>query len=470
MPSSILKGMLLPTAPHIDMTSVIRTTLSDRALVQSNELQNSASATKEGNNIVARRTPSEQFAKLPPNPLRQQRAASSNDPRTMPSDNGLNEQLEQLRVGPRTLQSLEDSRHHRSRFVGTRPAYLATQAQVERIGRQTIDPPPPRRYVGFDRVCRSLRHIATAIQYGMIARTGRDPIEVQVSVIGDRLHISSNFHSRDIPAALRHALTTPIPDHPARPRDRKNKVDVATARVRRHLELLKQDFLGGDAAFATLLQKASKEISQGLGMPSGSNLGTPQVLAQAHAALHTLRAALQDAAGNTPSFAAMAIHHPPRDKHLTRALPAMVSQTMHAEQCIADDLARAEHEIYHAAIAHLNLSPGDHVVVPMAGKYVPCATCHEVESQTQRDRGLFDPDNARFVLHRASTRVGMAFWNEAQHIATKALDADKSRATAKAIAIRDRFVDAPEHLQTHGRDMVINYSFDTDSDDSASEK
>ncbi|KPW69318.1 hypothetical protein ALO82_200051 [Pseudomonas syringae pv. broussonetiae] len=77
--------------------------------------------------------------------------------------------------------------------------------------------------------------------------------------------------------------------------------------------------------------------------------------------------------------------------------------------------------------------------------------------------GLFDPNRGKFILHRSTQRIGMAFWDEVQHIAIEGLDADQEKALAKGIAIRDRFYENPEKLQASHREMVEDYSFDTDS-------
>lgn len=289
-------------------------------------------------------------------------------------------------------------------------------------------------------------------------------------MIAGRLYVSSNFHSHSIQVALRHALTAPLPNQAAWPENRNNKQQVGAARFERHLKLLRRDFLDGDVMFFALLRKVEIEISKGIGLPSGSNLARDEVLSQAHAALRTLRDVIEKAVCNTLTSDELVVCHPRQDKLLLQALPPQVTQTMHAEQSIANALAITQEEVYRTAISHLDLAPGNHVVVPMAGKFIPCATCHEVESQARRDKGLFDPTKGRFLLHRASLRVGMTFWNEVQHIAADVLDEQKSVATAKAIEIRDRFIDAPERLQCHDREMVIAYSFDTDSEASSCEK
>ncbi len=351
----------------------------------------------------------------------------------------------------------------RTRFVGTQPAFLAHRAAAKGISRSIIDPPEVKQYSGFNRVCRSLRHVATAIYHSMREKMSVNPIEVQASIIDGRLHISSNFHCEHIPMALHHALIGPLPGKASRPQSRKNKQQMTDARAQRHLERLQKDFLSADDRIDKLKEQTLAEISTGIGLPGDNNLARDQIVAQALAALDTLRQALQDAAAVEPRFDLMVVHSPYRDPSLDPVLPPGVTQTMHAEQTIENALAASQQDVYHQAIAKLGLEPGEHVIVPMAGRYVPCAVCHEVESQQRKDGGLFDPANQRFVLHRSSERVGKAYGNEVQYLATRALDDNPQRGIAKGIAIRDRFLDAPEQLQAYGRDVVVCNSFDTDS-------
>ncbi|MCG1017923.1 MULTISPECIES: hypothetical protein [Burkholderiaceae] len=48
------------------------------------------------------------------------------------------------------------------------------------------------------------------------------------------------------------------------------------------------------------------------------------------------------------------------------------------------------------------------MIVPMAGRLVPCAICHEVEARASEEGGIFSSTRG-FALHRASARIGHAF-------------------------------------------------------------
>lgn len=353
--------------------------------------------------------------------------------------------------------------------LGSQPAFFASQATVEAINRKTIEPLPPKKYVGFDRVSRSLRHVATAISQGMKLGSNVDPVEVQASVINGKLHVSSNFHSDCIQGALHFVLNISTPEIMPEPIDRKSKTQVAERRAQRHVRALKQDFLSGDLRFEALTSKTVAEIRAGIGVPQNTNLNLHKVSVQATAALHVIRKVMEDATSRVPGFDLIMVHHPRHDILLKNVLPKYITETMHAEQSIQDGLARQQSEVYCQTIANLGLPEGDHIIVPIAGKYVPCATCHEVENEEKKDGGVFNPARGRFILHRASKRVGMAFWNEVQHIALRALDEREAKGMVKAMNIRDRFNYSPEKLRAHGLDMVDLYSFDTDSENSASE-
>lgn len=372
-----------------------------------------------------------------------------------------------LVIGP---PSSEIPAHTNCSFIGSRPAFYASQTMVEAIPRTNIPPSLPKQYQGFNRICQSLRHIATSVNWGMIGLKSLRPIEVQASVINGQLHVSSNFHSEHIQESLHFALTRdterPIPY----PGNRKSKALVEESRNRRHVAKLKENFLNQDR-FEVLKQNTISEIAKGLGCPVENNLSRQELSEQAIAALHILHKVIQAASQAKPSFESLIIHPPFRDASLDDILPDGINQTMHAEQNIQKALAGDKEFQYQELIAKLGLQEGKHVIVPIAGKYVPCATCSEVESEAKGGDGLFDPNRVKFILHRSTQRIGMAFWDEVQHIAIEGLDADQEKALAKGIAIRDRFYDKPEKLQASHREMVEDYSFDTDSacsdDDSA---
>ncbi|KPW72029.1 hypothetical protein ALQ65_101635 [Pseudomonas syringae pv. coriandricola] len=246
------------------------------------------------------------------------------------------------------------------------------------------------------------------------------------------------------------------------PGNRRSKALVEESRNRRHIVKLKENFLNQDR-FDILKQTTVAEIAKGLGCPAENNLSRQELSEQAIAALHILHKVIQAASQSNPSFENLVIHRPFKDASLDGMLPDGINQTMHAEQNIQRALADDKDCQYQEIIAKLGLQEGKHIIVPIAGKYVPCAACAEVEHETKGPDGLFDPDGKKFILHRSSGRIGMAFWNEVQHIAVEGLNSNKEKALTKGIAIRDRFYTKPETLQAAHQEMVEDYSFDTDS-------
>ncbi|MCE4061268.1 hypothetical protein LXM60_13750 [Pandoraea sputorum] len=351
--------------------------------------------------------------------------------------------------------------------------YFLTPPDVSRIARRPIDPPAPKRYLGFDRVTQSLRHIAIAVNMTMRARFDIDPLEVQVSVFGGRIHIASNFHAGRIPEALHLALTDDslmmgAPRRPAREDIRNWDAMIMSRRVR-DIAKLRHHYVDGHG-LEGMRAAARVEVTAGIGLPSAGALPVDSALRQLDDAFDTLRRVLQDAASATPTFRDLVVHTPMQDNTPTLAvLPDGVTQTMHAEQCIESAIARHVDEWHREAISRLGLPDDALIAVPMAGRFVPCTACAEVEAESRTQGGLFDPANGKFVLHRSSQRIGMAFANEVQHIAQSTLASTREVAASRAQAISHRFVDAPQSLRAYGQPVVLDYSLDTESESSGDE-
>lgn len=351
--------------------------------------------------------------------------------------------------------------------------YFLTPSDVSRIARRPIDPPAPKRYLGFDRVTQSLRHLAIAVNMTMRARFEIDPLEVQVSVFGGRMHVASNFHAGRIREALHLALTDDAlmrgaPRRPAREDIRNWDAMVMSRRVR-DIAKLRHHYVDGQG-LAGMRAAARAEVTAGMGRPSEGALPIDSALRQLDDAFETLHRVLQDAASAAPTFRDLIVHTPMQDDtpKLT-SLPDGVTQTMHAEQCIESAIAQHAAAWHREAVVRLDLPADALIAVPMAGRFVPCAACAEVEAESRTQGGLFDPANRRFVLHRSGQRIGMAFANEVQHIAQSTLASMPEVAARRAQAIAERFVDAPQLLRAYGRPVVLDYSLDTESESSGDE-
>ncbi|VVD79461.1 hypothetical protein [Pandoraea anhela] len=371
-------------------------------------------------------------------------------------------------------RALETAIARRDTRAAPAPAryYCLSPSEVSRIARRPIDPPPPKRYLGFDRVAQSLRHIAIAVNMTMRARLQVDPLEVQVSVFGGRLHIASNFHADRIREALHLALTDDAlmkgaPRRPA-PGDERNWHAMVMSRRVRDIAKLRHHYVHG-YGFERIRTAARAEVARGIGLPQDGVSCAHSALRQLDDAFDTLRRVLQDAAGASPTFDDLVVHTPMRDTPKLTPLPPGVTETMHAEQCIESAIAQNADVWHREAVARLLLSPDALIVVPMAGRFVPCAACAEVEAESRTHGGLFDPANERFVLHRSSRRIGMAFANEVQHIAQSTLAEAPAEAARRAQTIADRFVHAPQSLRAYGKPVVLDYSLDTESESSGNE-
>ncbi|WP_139133037.1 hypothetical protein [Pandoraea sp. ISTKB] len=350
--------------------------------------------------------------------------------------------------------------------------YCLTPDEAAQIPRQPIAPPRPKRYLGFDRVAQSLRHIAIAVNMTMRERLHVDPLEVQVSVFGGRLHIASNFHADRICDALHLALTDDalMSGAPRRvaPGDERNWLAMVMSRRVRDIAKLRHRYVQGQG-FDRMRAAARAEVKQGTGLPADGTTGLHSALRQLDDAFATLRNVLRDAASESPQFAEVVVHTPMRDTPKLPALPTGVTETMHAEQCIESAIAENAERWHRDAVTRLHLCPDALIVVPMAGRFVPCAACAEVEAESRTQGGLFDPANARFVLHRSSRRIGMAFANEVQHIAQATLAGTPAEAAQRAKTIAERFVHAPHLLRAYGTPVVLDYSLDTESESSGDE-
>lgn len=374
----------------------------------------------------------------------------------------------QLVMGPPNQGATASSKIHQP---SSRPAFYLDKEMANRLRRTPVSPGPAKPYRGFFRLHQSLRHICIAINTTMKAVHHVDPLEVQASVIGDSLHLCSNFHGEKVIDSLRAAFCDVLPPDNAVhrvPRDIRDWDQVIAARRWRHVQKLKETF-ASEGSIASTIEKASLEIESGIGLCEGVNLSTMEMTHQCASGFRTILAALHDLRNEGHSNR-VEVHHPLSDTSLSEILPPGITQTMHAEQCIEEYLATHSDQVYGEATRTLALQHGKHVVVPMAGRFVPCAPCAEVEHHATKEGGFFDPARNRFVLCRGTSRIGRAFPGEVQHIALHVLSPDDPfRAQERASWIRDQFTQGGLDLISHGAPVVLDYSLDTDSESSCDE-
>lgn len=357
------------------------------------------------------------------------------------------------------------------RHVGSRPAFYVDSETANRLYRAPVSPGPAKPYRGFFRLHQSLRHICIAVNTTMKAIHDVDPLEVQATLIGGRLHICSNFHGARVVDSLRAALfdVTP-PDNAVHrvPRGIRDWDQVIAARRWRHVQKLKDTF-ASEVSVAQTIRKASSEITDGIGACERTNLSPVEMVHQCDLGFKTIFAVFNDL--ETLGYSdRLEVHYPMSDASLNNSLPPGTTQTMHAEQCIEEYLATHDRHVYEQATRSLGLSHGKHVIVPMAGRFVPCAPCAEIEHHAMQEGGFFDSARNRFVLCRSTHRIGRAFPGEVQHMALNVLSPDDpSRAQERASWIRDQFNQGGQDLISHGAPVVLDYSLDTDSESSCDE-
>jgi hypothetical protein len=373
-----------------------------------------------------------------------------------------------LVIGPNIRR---DVRGEHKIHLGDIPAYFIGEHVAHTLVRQPVEPVSKKRYVGYDRLTQSLRHLAVMINTTMKIHMQCDPLEVQTSVFGGKLHVSSNFHTDKAVDALRRALLDPPPHDRSAEHvhegDRALWDKVIAARRVRHMRKFMDTFTSRKNLDA-VIAKSRIEIGRGMGIRQGSNLDRDAIAAQCRDGFQTIFNAISELSKHGQS-AHIIVHHPFRDDGLKGKIPHGITETRHAELNIEDYLARNSDEIYASSIETLGLRRGQHVIVNMAGRFVPCAVCHEVEHASVK-HGFFNPDRNRFVLWRSSTRAGRAFENEIQHFPLSVLDPEnRTRALDTAARIRDRFLHDQQALQSYNQPVVNAYSLDTDSESSGAE-
>jgi hypothetical protein len=284
-------------------------------------------------------------------------------------------------------------------------------------GRNEVGLEKQKKYTGIDRVNQVLRHLSSAV-YEEAQSQNIELKEIQCSVFGDKVHISSNFESGKIHDLIRSLLgKSKRPDYHHASSD--NWKDMIENKHARHIHKLTDFCEKTGTEFETYINKVDGEIcsefSEG---KEYHGLENEVVKSQVKDMLNTLRSALQKAKDNDLSL--IEIHAPLVGG--TRRNDTDVQVTTHAELNI---------EAYIARNADTFKNKSGRLIIPMAGRYIPCVTCHEVESTAKISKGgVFGPEGL-FILHRSTERVGFAYSGENQHLPPEIIHPDS--ATAKSI-------------------------------------
>ncbi|WP_086933911.1 hypothetical protein [Agarilytica rhodophyticola] len=348
-----------------------------------------------------------------------------------------------------------------------RASYFIDKETANEIAemRSPISTPNAKKYQGVDRVNKELRHIASAV-FTAAKSSGLNMVEVQCSVLDGTLHISSNFHSDKIIQSLQESLNKDYraEEKSYRPADFNDWEDVYDSREHRHATKL-NDFVDSDSRMKSIVRNMRREIRQDVGVPHNTNLNNEEIASQAVNMLKDIRAALVKLKDGDSS--SIMIHAP-----LKSSADEKTRETTHAEQNIQEYIATQGQQALQSVRKNHGIEDTSNVIVPMAGRFVACATCNEVEHVAKSsERGFFNPESNQAVLHRATSRVGRAFPGERQYIAHNTLSSDSHEAISRAKDIAHQFaLGKSGNLSSHHKELVTPYSFDTDSDSDPEDK
>lgn len=320
----------------------------------------------------------------------------------------------------------------------------------------------PKKYVGFDRVNRVLRHLAFAI-----FQQNRDLVEVQACIVGGRLHLSSNAQSETIVQALKEALSQ---GHNSNRRPSAHRMRDRHTRGLRDLNQFVHDKSSFLATRDKVISETSRDISTPRFQQKSRNLLTPdQVAIQAERNLSDLHEILLELVDGDASRI---------DVHAPAALPRSHTRadgaTMHAEQNIQQALAAIymTPQQIGALREYYGFEPGADipVIVPIDGRLVPCALCYEVEHKSQTEQSaLFNPIYKKLILYRSSARAGQLFpaGSKPQLLQHATLGGLAHVALGKAKAIINSFRNNQHsRLASSQLEIVHGASYNTDSEDS----
>jgi len=348
------------------------------------------------------------------------------------------------------------------------PFYYAKIETLNKILRKEITFPPPKKYEGFNRLSQALRHVSSAVMHSMKKNYHLKPVEIQASIISNKLHISSNFHSDKIAIALTSAITQKTNDE-CEEQSHLKEQKSHKVREKRHIKKLTLDYLQQDGKVEHIITKAAAEIKSGKGIPKGSNLSYNEIIIQFKENIRALQKALKNAAEE--NYSDLIIDSPHHDERLIQLSSNDITETRHAERNIGEYIAQNQSTLYGASLKLFNMKEGKHIIIPIEGRFIPCGACHEQEAEEclYGGGGIFDAQRKKFILHRAGERVGKFYPNEIQHFSLLGLDADPEVAMKKGKSISSKIWENVTSLHTYGKSVVETSSLNTDSEDSEPE-
>ncbi|WP_273908576.1 hypothetical protein [Enterobacter bugandensis] len=281
-----------------------------------------------------------------------------------------------------------------------------------------------------------------------------DPKEIQIGIILNQIHISSNFHSDKIIDALVNIFKANQNKKEALYGE---KTSYKTQRTLRHENALKR-FLERDN-FLAILSAGIREIETETAEFKGTNLTQEELINQFTSGMNSIYFAFEKCIKNN-DFSG--IHISPSYHHGPLGV-------RHAERNIVNYLVEYKDEIYSKAIKMHRLADGKHIILPLDGRFIPCGFCYEQECSDMDEGGVFDPKMNRFLLYRSGKRVGKFYEGEVQYMFSSGFHSDPSIAKMKAMAMLENIKNSSDKLYCYGTDIVTESSFNTDSEQSDNE-
>ncbi|MEI2260040.1 hypothetical protein OHC51_03505 [Stenotrophomonas indicatrix] len=278
------------------------------------------------------------------------------------------------------------------------------------------------------------------------------PIEVQCSTFGGKIHIATNENSEFVIPGLKYFFKEKAPGEKSRP-----NISHAKSRYARHSAKLKI-FVANSTYFHATRDLGAMEVREGRANDDRLRINPEFLARQFEFGMDLLRRALMKAANE--DFSLIEVHSSPL------ALDSIDERraARHAERSIVDYLAKTQDKMPGFA-TELGITPLSPIIIPMEGRFVPCALCYAFEDaeRTPNQGGLFDPKSSILVLYRSTKRAGKFYWNEDQILSIRGLAKSRNAALDCGSRIIHEMVHAGGGV-TAGMHYTPDSALNTDSD------
>ncbi|MEX3845627.1 hypothetical protein [Paraburkholderia sp. BR10882] len=339
------------------------------------------------------------------------------------------------------------------------PAFYASERDLANVQKppSAIAGSKSKSYLGYNRICQALRHIAGVV-YAAMREAKLKPKEIQLSIMAGKIYISSNFHADKILEALSRSQR---PEFKPSWKVGDSKNGERAKRYQRHLQ---RNFLQGSGGLDRLRNKMHGEIMREEFPKVEWQLSKDEIALQADASLTTIYNVIQDAAGKNRLYKDIIAVHQEDYGEIIDNVPADISVARHAEQNIASLFASSKDFYYHSSLEWLRIKGNMSIIVPFSGRYVPCGVCHAIEREAEKDGGIFSAGDKQFVLQRSGRRAGMLYHDEIQVLAPEMLHCNPSMALIRAENLIERLLSGTNDEAKNTDPGLICEPYATDSD------